>query len=137
MSATGAAPYFDLPPGPELARRNRLIFADRQHWPAGAVVVCEEIEHSHPAWSVSWREENTISGFEAPAGFYADRRQGRRHLEPPLYGSTGPELVNAIRRAGSSCPACGARFEIPVGSECPPHPDGVEWCTVRCLQVTV
>lgn len=90
------APYFDLPPGAELARRNRLLIADRTGWPEGALMVCEEIEHTYPEWSVSWRRENTIKGFEAPAGFYAERRRGR-HLDKPLYGYSDEELVAQIK----------------------------------------
>lgn len=75
-----------LPPGPELAWRNRRLMAARGRWPDGALEVCEEIETAHPDWSVGWRSENTIRGFESPAGFYADRRHSRRHLERALYG---------------------------------------------------
>jgi hypothetical protein len=90
------APYFDLPPGAELARRNRLLIADRLSWPAGTVVACEEIEQEHPGWSVWWRGENTIRGFEAPAGFYAGREDWW-HGERPVYGATGTELAEKMK----------------------------------------
>ena len=67
-------PYFDLPPGPELAGRNRQLIAERIGWPEGAVELCEEIEQAHPDWSVFWLPENTIEGFERPSGFMARRR---------------------------------------------------------------
>ncbi|MCW2768489.1 MAG: hypothetical protein JWO11_4448 [Nocardioides sp.] len=97
MSAPDVAPYFDLPPGNDLARRNRLLIADRTGWPPGVVSECERIEYVYPDWAVSWRHENTIKGFERPAGFYADRRTGRRHLERPLYGAVGKVLEAQIK----------------------------------------
>jgi hypothetical protein len=97
-----SAPYFDLPPGPELARRNRLFIADRTGWPPDAVSVCERIEHTYPEWSVNWRHENVIHGFEAPAGFYASRRDWW-HGERPVHGATGKALEAQIKAwAGST-----------------------------------
>ena len=52
-----------------LAWRNRRILAERQDWPDGALEVCESIESEFGDWSPSWMPENTIKGFERPAGF--------------------------------------------------------------------
>lgn len=58
-------------PGPELRRRNRLLAA--QHWPAGALEVCERLEAEHPGWWVTWMPASVIKGWERPAGWAASR----------------------------------------------------------------
>jgi hypothetical protein len=81
-----------------LAWRNRRLIADRLHWPAGTALACEDLEREFPEWYPCYRLENTIEGFESPAGFYAERWQGRRG-ERPAYGRTAAELADALRAA--------------------------------------
>lgn len=83
-------------PGPELARRNRRILADRQSWPAGHLEECERLEEEHPGWSTSWLPANRIVGFERPARFvaypvgaFASRRRAQ-------YAATAAELAELI-----------------------------------------
>jgi hypothetical protein len=58
-------------PGLALARKNQALFAERFHWPDGALEACRKLEDRFPGWYVSWLPENTIAGFERPAGFWA------------------------------------------------------------------
>jgi hypothetical protein len=81
-------PYFDLPPGDQLARRNRLLVADRCGWPAGTVAVCEQIDQDYPDWFPVW--------YEPGKGFLAGR-QDWRHGERAVYGATGEELIEQIK----------------------------------------
>lgn len=85
-------------PGPELAWMNRAVLAERLDWPEGALEVCERIERQYPRWSVSWREANTVRGFERPAGFYGVDRDYKGWDPRPAYGATGSELAAAIAR---------------------------------------
>lgn len=113
-------PDSDLPPGEELAWRNRRIIAERTGWPAGALEACEQIQAAHPAWDVNWRDANTIKGFEAPAGFYAVRLDARGP-ERATYGPDPDTLVAAIEAVRSVCPVCQVVFPIPAGGEIPLH----------------
>lgn len=83
-----------LPPGPELAARNRRVFARLENWPAGVVEVCEAIDVAHPGWHSSW---------SGPIGYYATRpgvnyldENGVRKPMPPVYSETADALVEAI-----------------------------------------
>lgn len=120
MAIVGGAPYFDLPPGDDLAWRNRRIIAERMHWPDGALEACETIERQYPAWYPNWRPANTIKGFEAPAGYYAVRRDRRRD-ERPAYGADPAALLAAIKAVVSRCPRCHTRYPVPPGSDLWPH----------------
>lgn len=97
-----------------LAWNNRQILADRLHWPDGALQACERIERDHPDWSISWLRENTISGFERPAGYRAVR--GGFH-SCVVSAATAEELVRAIEGAPPAehswegCEVCIARGE--------------------------
>lgn len=74
--------------GPELARMNRMIKAQREGWPAGTVEACEKLDDASPGWSISWH-----------AGSYCATRARWRHGdETPrwLYGATVEELAAAI-----------------------------------------
>lgn len=62
-----------MPPGPDLARRNRVVVAERCGWPHGTVEVCEWLEQQYPGWRVSWLDANDIRGWERPAGWCATR----------------------------------------------------------------
>lgn len=76
--------------GPELARMNRMIIAERLGWPAGAVEECEKLDDASPGWSITWE-----------AGCYCATRVGWRHGdEVPrwLYGETVDELATAIEQ---------------------------------------
>lgn len=59
---------------PTLAEHNRIISAERAHWPADALATCERLEREHPGWSVWWLAENQVKGWERPAGYCASRR---------------------------------------------------------------
>jgi hypothetical protein len=102
--------YFDLPPGPELAWRNRRIIAARIGWPAGALEACEAVEKARPDWDPYWRD-----------GFYATRRGPRTRGEQPVYGADAAALLAAIEAVVSCCPACGLRFPVPAESHLPLH----------------
>ncbi|GLW35220.1 hypothetical protein [Actinoplanes regularis] len=56
-----------------LLRRNRKITADRRGWPVGALELCERLDAEHPGWSVWWRDEWTVPGWEHPAGWAVHR----------------------------------------------------------------
>jgi hypothetical protein len=78
-------------PGPDLAARNRRLLAERLHWPQGALEECERLDQAHPGWSVVWRPENTVPGFELAAGFYAYpvARNSSRWTQPYACGADG------------------------------------------------
>jgi hypothetical protein len=54
-----------------LGHHSQKILAERQRWPDGALQACWDLELRHPRWRVSWLAENTIRGFERPAGYWA------------------------------------------------------------------
>ena len=85
--------YFDLPPGRELAERNRRIIGERCGWPPRAVKRCEMIEAFHPDWYPVWSPGGTAT--RPRPGFYARRWQPERD-EQPLYGADAAELATAI-----------------------------------------
>jgi hypothetical protein len=58
-------------PGLALARKNQKLIAEHTGWPEGALQACWELEGRFPGWHVDWMHENTIKGFERPAGFRA------------------------------------------------------------------
>ena len=89
-------PYFDLPPGPELARRNRRHAAELEAWPAGALRACELLEERFLGWNPSYRHAHWADGGEDPAGFYA-RNPRHKHMEPFAYGATAADLAAAIQ----------------------------------------
>lgn len=92
----------------QLAIRNREIIAERCGWPAGILATCVELERRHPGWDMSWLRENTIKGFEHPAGFAATRlgvttlddadelRPGRPHQQPRVFTADPVELGERI-----------------------------------------
>jgi hypothetical protein len=80
-----------IPPGAELFAHNRVILAERLHWPDGAVGDCEKIDRMHPGWHTSWRREFG----DKPAGFYAFH-DNHSWMEDHLYGKTPGELWVAI-----------------------------------------
>lgn len=86
-------------PGPELGRANRRIIAERLRWPADAVWVCEEIEATHPGWSVNWLRENTNTSFEHPAGYWARRASGYRAEVVEVFAPDVDELLVRINLA--------------------------------------
>lgn len=128
-------PAFDLPPGDDLVRRNRHVFAERTGWPAGTVEACERIEAAHPTWDVSWRQANTIRGFEAPAGFYATYRGTR--VTARAYGADSATVTAAIEAVRSECPECRLSFPIPAGSDIPTHEAGEGRCEISWAWRTV
>jgi hypothetical protein len=65
----------------DLARKNQRILAERQQWPAGALQACMNLENRFPGWHVSWLEENTATGFERPAGYWAVFDHGGLRVE--------------------------------------------------------
>lgn len=95
-----------------LAAHNRRIAAARVGWPTGVLEVCERLDAEHPPWSASWAAENTIKGWERPAGYCARRydislpRADRlRRLPednvpryPAVFGEDVAELVERIER---------------------------------------
>jgi len=85
--------YFDLPPGRELAARNRRIIADRASWPERAVKQCEMIESYHPDWYPMWSAGDMP--LRPERGFYALRWDYERG-ERPIYGATAAELATRI-----------------------------------------
>jgi hypothetical protein len=128
-------PYFDLPPGDELAWRNRRTIAERTGWPAGAVDACEQIEAAHPTWDVGWRPANTIRGFEAPAGFYATYRG--TWASARAYGADPATVTAAIEAVRSECPECHAAFPVPAGGDIPAHESGAGRCEISWAWRTV
>lgn len=84
---------FDLPPGRELACRNRHVIAARVGWPDGAAEACEMIEMQHPDWYPNWWGGGSI--WQPEPGFYARRWDSHRD-DKALYGPTAWELTNAI-----------------------------------------
>lgn len=82
------------PPGPELVAHNRRVAAERTPWPVGVLEMCEHLEAVHPGWTVHWQPENTIRGWEHPAGYVASR-------DPSGYvcGEDPVALIAAMRRA--------------------------------------
>lgn len=52
-------------------RANMALLAERLSWPDGALETCWDLEQRFPGWLVGWRGENTITGFEHPAGYWA------------------------------------------------------------------
>jgi hypothetical protein len=66
-------------PGLALARKNQKLIAEHTGWPEGALQACWELEGRFPGWHVDWMHENTIKGFERPAGFRA-LRDGRHRV---------------------------------------------------------
>lgn len=84
--AVKAKPYFDLPPGPELYRRNRRLAAKREGWPRGVLQACEKLDARCPGWQSSWSD-----------GRYSAFRDGRRHGEPHAYGATPAKLIAVIK----------------------------------------
>ncbi len=130
-------PYFDLPPGPQLAWRNRRLAAEREAWPAEALEACERIERTHPGWSPSWRTPNTIKGWEAPAGFYA--RPAGTLRGGYSYGADAAALVRTIEARSSRCQRCGTVVPVPAAATTPLHQadaDG-DWCLSRSYLTTV
>lgn len=91
------------PVGPELARKNRRLIADRLHWPDGAVGECERLELEFPSmevcWFSRWRSENPA--FNREEGFYAwclGDQPGQMwgdtfHRRVEWYGATAEELT--------------------------------------------
>jgi hypothetical protein len=55
----------------QMAVRNREILAKRLGWPGGVLAACLDLERRFPGWDVFWLRENTIKGWERPAGFSA------------------------------------------------------------------
>ena len=80
------------PPGPELAAKNRRMFAELQDWPAGMLEACEQLDREHIGWYTNYQPTATPSRPEI--GYYA-LRQRRRWHEPPAYGKT-PEALSAV-----------------------------------------
>lgn len=95
-SPAEAEPYFDLPPGPELARRNRRRAAEQEGWPDGALGACEMLDERYPGWSPGYRHVHWAYGGEEPAGYYA-RSPHHKHMEPFAYGATPEDLAAAIQ----------------------------------------
>lgn len=81
----------EWPSDQELLDGNRRLFAERQHWPDGALAACESIDADHPGWYTTWRDGNTWSGDKA--GYYAYQRKPSGTWEhPPLYAATPDDL---------------------------------------------
>lgn len=57
------------------------VLSERLHWPDGARDTCIRLERDHPGWYVAWLNENTIKGFEQPAGFWAVLDEGPHRVE--------------------------------------------------------
>jgi hypothetical protein len=97
------------PTGPELARRNRRVFAERLRWPEGALEACEAIDQEHPGWTASYRHAQHGGD---PAGYYANRWVHDPH-DPGKYGATPDELRAALpsehiaERPSWTCALCG------------------------------
>lgn len=101
------------PPGLALRRANARILAKKLGWPSGALTACWRLEKAHPGWAVWWLGENTIKGFERPAGFRATR-DGIHQAE--ILAPTAEGLAELIESAppaehdwspGAYCPYCG------------------------------
>jgi len=94
-----------------LSRRNLKLIAERTGWPDGALQACWDLENRYPGWSVSWLHENTISGFERPAGFWGVYRRQAHQAE--AFRVTVQELA------------------LVMAEEIPPHDyslQGCGWC---------
>lgn len=57
----------------DLIWHNRRVAAEREHWPAGALQMCEHLDAVHPGWSVHWRCYLNIPGWYHPPGYVARR----------------------------------------------------------------
>lgn len=77
-----------------LVRRNRRIIAERVRWPVGALQMCEHLDAVRPDWTAWWQPENTIAGWEHPAGYVASRRSSGY-----VCGEDPAALIAAMRRA--------------------------------------
>lgn len=98
-----------------LASRNRVILSERLNWPRGAVSACVRLEQRNHGWEVSWMGENTVKGFERPAGFWGVR-DGRHDAEAFAETADGlEELIEAAPPAEHDygaddwCPYCEER----------------------------
>ena len=80
------------PPGPELAAKNRRLFAQRLGWPDGALEACEQLDQAHAGWYANWSPGGSPS--RPDAGYYT-RRWHQERGEPFAYGRT-PEELSAV-----------------------------------------
>jgi len=95
-----------------VARQNQAILAEKLSWPGGALEACRELEDEFPGWHVAWLNENTITGFERPAGYCATL-DGLHSVR--LLAATPQELAELMRAV-------------------PPHDysvNGCDWCLDR------
>lgn len=81
------------PTGPDLAAKNRRLFAAKQHWPEGIVETCEKLGAAHPDWYIDWARPGSPT---YPAPGYYGARWSRERSEPMVYGATPDELEAAI-----------------------------------------
>jgi hypothetical protein len=79
-------------PGPDLARRNRQVIAERTGWPDGALQTCERLDAEHPGWFVYWMPANDIRGWERPAGYNGALVSERAWLQVEVFAETVDEL---------------------------------------------
>lgn len=77
-----------------LVRSNRRLAATREPYPRGALQMCEHLDATHPGWTVHWRPENRIAGWEHPAGYVATRSSSGS-----VCGEDPCALEAAMRRA--------------------------------------
>lgn len=84
--------------GPELARMNRMIIAERTGWPDGAVEACEKLEDAAPGWSINWSAGGNMT-WDKP-GYYAELIGWHYTDTTPryLYGATVDELAAEIEQ---------------------------------------
>lgn len=83
-----------MPIGPKLVWSNRRVTAARLGWPAGVLAICERLDAAYPAWTVHWRPESTMAGWEHPACYVASRESSGC-----VCGVDPLALVEAMRRA--------------------------------------
>lgn len=79
--------------GPELARANLLLLAERLGWPDGIPAECQQLIDDFPYWSITW----SVGGLRrwTETGYYAwprDSRLARLTIHMP----TGHELRKAL-----------------------------------------
>jgi hypothetical protein len=84
-------------PGLARARDHQAILAERLQWPDGTLETCLRLESEHPCWLVAWLGENTVPGYERPAGFWAVLDQGVHSVE--AFAADADELVAKMATA--------------------------------------
>lgn len=98
-----------------LFAHNRRLFAQREDWPDGFLLLCERLDAEHPGWAVAWMPPNPMPGRERPARWAAMIPEETRALvsglgwrRPWVYAATAAELVERIAEMDAQIEAAQA-----------------------------